>query len=82
MTEKKGGASGAGRRGALAALSALLLAMLMAQLDINVVATALPSIVGDIGGISYLAWVTTAYAIYLGGHRFPWTYLRRREDRY
>ena len=63
MTEKKGGASGAGRRGALAALSALLLAMLLAQLDMNVVATALPSIVGDIGGISYLAWVTTAYVL-------------------
>ena len=54
------------RRRALVALSALLLAMLLGQLDMNVVATALPSIVGDIGGISYLAWVTTAYVLAAG----------------
>lgn len=52
-----------GRRGAFLALLALLLGMLLAQLDQNVVATALPSIVGDLGGISYFAWVTTAYIL-------------------
>lgn len=66
MAEKKGGASGVGRRRALVALSALLLAMLLGQLDMNVVATALPSIVGELGGIPYLAWVTTAYVLAAG----------------
>ena len=51
------------RRGAFVALLALLLGMLLAQLDQNVVATALPTIVGDLGGLSYFAWVTTAYIL-------------------
>lgn len=55
-----------GRRGAFAALLALLLGMLLAQLDQNVVATALPTIVGDLGGLSYFAWVTTAYILAVG----------------
>lgn len=63
--EKKG-AMGADRRKTLFGLSALLLAMLLAQLDMNVVATALPSIVGDLGGVRYLAWVTTAYVLAAG----------------
>lgn len=48
------------------ALIVLLLGMLLAQLDQNVVATALPTIVGDLGGISYFAWVTTAYMLAVG----------------
>ena len=55
-----------GRRGAFVALLALLLGMLLAQLDQNVVATALPTIVGDLGGLSYFAWVTTAYILAVG----------------
>ena len=55
-----------GRRGAFVALIALLLGMLLAQLDQNVVATALPTIVGDLGGLSYFAWVTTAYILAVG----------------
>jgi len=35
-------------------------------LDQNVVATALPTIVGDLGGLSYFAWVTTAYILAVG----------------
>ena len=57
------GADPAERRRAPVALSALLLTMLLGQPDMNVVATALPSIVGDIGDTSYLAWVTTAYVL-------------------
>ncbi|TCO55830.1 MDR family MFS transporter [Actinocrispum wychmicini] len=42
---------------------ALMLAMLMAALDQTIVATALPRIVGDLGGLSYLSWVVTAYLL-------------------
>jgi EmrB/QacA subfamily drug resistance transporter len=57
------GAADTERRRALVALASLLLAMLLGQLDMNVVATALPEIVGGLGGVRYLAWVTTAYVL-------------------
>src|SRR4051812_11504068 len=41
----------------------LLLAMLLASLDQTIVATALPTIVGDLGGIDQLSWVVTAYML-------------------
>jgi EmrB/QacA subfamily drug resistance transporter len=41
----------------------LLLAMLLASLDQTIVATALPTIVGDLGGIDELSWVVTAYLL-------------------
>jgi EmrB/QacA subfamily drug resistance transporter len=37
--------------------------MFMAALDGTVVATALPTIVGDLGGASHIAWVVTAYML-------------------
>jgi EmrB/QacA subfamily drug resistance transporter len=42
---------------------ALMLIMLMASLDQTIVSTALPTIVGDLGGASRLAWVVTAYML-------------------
>jgi EmrB/QacA subfamily drug resistance transporter len=42
---------------------ALMLVMLLASLDQTIVSTALPTIVGDLGGISKLAWVVTAYLL-------------------
>src|SRR5881409_2310037 len=42
---------------------ALLLVMLLASLDQTIVSTALPTIVGDLGGIQHLAWVVTAYLL-------------------
>lgn len=42
---------------------ALLLAMLLAALDQTIVATALPIIVGDLGGLSQLSWVVTGYIL-------------------
>jgi EmrB/QacA subfamily drug resistance transporter len=42
---------------------ALLLVLLLASLDQTIVATALPTIVGDLGGISKLSWVVTAYLL-------------------
>src|SRR6476619_6195088 len=42
---------------------ALLLVLLLAALDQTIVATALPTIVGDLGGIQHLSWVVTAYLL-------------------
>ncbi|MFZ0753937.1 MAG: MFS transporter, partial [Trebonia sp.] len=44
-------------------LPGLLMAMLLAVLDQLVVGTALPRIVGDLGGVSHLSWVVTAYVL-------------------
>lgn len=44
----------------------LMLAMLVASLDQTIVATALPTIVGSLGGVGglrHLAWVSTAYLV-------------------
>jgi len=43
--------------------SALLLVVLLASLDQTIVATALPTIVGDLGGLEHLSWVVTAYLL-------------------
>ena len=42
---------------------ALLLVLLLASLDQTIVSTALPTIVGDLGGLSHLSWVVTAYLL-------------------
>src|SRR5690606_19969235 len=52
-----------GRRQILVVFSGLLLAMLLAALDSTIVATALPTIVGELGGLERLAWVVTAYLL-------------------
>jgi EmrB/QacA subfamily drug resistance transporter len=44
-------------------LPGLLLTMMLAMLDQLVVGTALPRIVGDLGGVSHLSWVVTAYIL-------------------
>src|SRR5436190_17809428 len=42
---------------------ALLLVLLLASLDQTIVSTALPTIVGDLGGLEHLSWVVTAYLL-------------------
>ena len=44
-------------------ISGLLLGMLLAALDQTIVATALPTIAGDLHGLSHLSWVVTAYLL-------------------
>jgi EmrB/QacA subfamily drug resistance transporter len=44
-------------------LPALLLAFLLAMLDNFIVGTAMPRIVRDLGGLSHLSWVVTAYVL-------------------
>src|SRR5215211_2720408 len=46
-----------------AILVALGLAVLLAALDQTIVATALPTIAGDLGGLTDLGWVVTAYLL-------------------
>jgi EmrB/QacA subfamily drug resistance transporter len=43
--------------------SGLALGMLLAALDQTIVATALPTIAGDLGGLNHLSWVVTAYLV-------------------
>jgi EmrB/QacA subfamily drug resistance transporter len=44
-------------------IGALLIGMLLAALDQTIVATALPTIVGDLGDAAHLSWVVTAYLL-------------------
>jgi len=44
-------------------LGGLILAMLLAVLDQTILATALPTIVGNLGGLNHLSWVITAYLL-------------------
>ena len=50
-------------RGLLVIYSALMLAILLAALDQTIVATALPTIVSDLGGLNHLSWVVTSYIL-------------------
>ena len=47
----------------LVTMSGLVIAMLLAMLDNMIVAPALPTIVGDLGGLTHLSWVTTGYIL-------------------
>ncbi len=44
-------------------MGGLMLVMLLASLDQTIVSTALPTIVGDLGGLEHLSWVVTAYLL-------------------
>ncbi|MEA2254811.1 MAG: hypothetical protein QOG35_856 [Solirubrobacteraceae bacterium] len=43
--------------------AALMLGMFLAALDQTIVSTALPTIVGDLGGLNRLSWVVTSYLL-------------------
>jgi EmrB/QacA subfamily drug resistance transporter len=45
------------------AFAALMLGMLIASLDQMIVSTALPTIVGDLGSLNHIAWISTAYIL-------------------
>jgi EmrB/QacA subfamily drug resistance transporter len=55
--------SALGRRDTLVVFAGLLLAMFIAALDQTITATALPTIAGDLGGLSQLTWVVTVYVL-------------------
>src|SRR5262245_43395291 len=50
-------------RGIVAVIGALMLGLLLAALDQTIVSTALPTIVGEFGGLAHLSWVVTAYLL-------------------
>ncbi|SNS34196.1 MDR family MFS transporter [Actinoplanes regularis] len=54
---------GFSHREIMVTMSGLVIAMLLAQLDNMIVAPALPTIVGDLGGLEHLSWVTTGYIL-------------------
>ena len=51
------------RRRVLIVIAALMLTMLLAALDQTIVSTALPTIVGELGGLNHLSWVVTSYLL-------------------
>ncbi|MGZ4483024.1 MAG: MDR family MFS transporter [Nocardioidaceae bacterium] len=51
------------RREVLVVLPGLLLALMLAMLDNFIVGTAMPRIVGELGGLQHLSWVVTAYVL-------------------
>lgn len=51
------------RRQFIWTFTGLLLTMLLAALDQTIVATALPTIVGDLSGLEHISWVVTAYML-------------------
>ncbi|MGC9539121.1 MFS transporter [Streptomyces sp. UG1] len=53
--------TGTGKRGAVVA--ALMLAMALAALDSTIVSTAVPQIVGDLGGFSVFSWLFSGYLL-------------------
>ena len=44
-------------------LAGIMLALALAELDQNIVATALPRIVSDLGGLAHISWVVTAFLV-------------------
>ena len=63
MSDPAAGVIALPKRRVLIIFSALMLGMFLAALDQTIVSTALPTIVGDLGGSSHIAWVVTAYLL-------------------
>ncbi len=55
--------SKAEQRRILVVIGALMLGMILSSLDQTIVATALPTIAGDLHGLNHLSWVVTAYLL-------------------
>ncbi|MCE0496982.1 MAG: MFS transporter [Methylacidiphilales bacterium] len=51
------------RRELYLVFAGLMLALALASLDQNIVSTALPRIVSDLGGLAHLSWVVTAFMV-------------------
>src|SRR3989338_174607 len=51
------------RRAVTLIFGTLMIGMLLAALDQTIVSTALPTIVGELGGLQHLSWVITAYLL-------------------
>lgn len=62
-TDATGAADTARTTSVAAVFAGLMLAMFVSTLSETVTATALPTIVGDLGGVDHMQWVTTAYIL-------------------
>jgi EmrB/QacA subfamily drug resistance transporter len=62
-TKRRDAAASGERHGVLVVFVGLMLVLLMAALDQTIVSTALPTIVGDLGGLNHISWVVTAYLL-------------------
>ncbi|ANP55540.1 multidrug resistance protein [Streptomyces griseochromogenes] len=60
---RDGAARGRGTRTRGAVVAALMLAMALAALDATIVSTAVPQIVGDLGGFSVFSWLFSGYLL-------------------
>ncbi|MGW3406073.1 MDR family MFS transporter [Streptomyces zhihengii] len=58
-----GGDGGKPQRSVRTVMFALMIAMLLAMLDNMIVGTAMPTIVGELGGLEHLSWVVTSYTL-------------------
>ena len=58
----RGASSGSGGN-VLVIFGGLVLVLLLAALDQTIVATALPTIAGDFGGLAHISWVVSAYLL-------------------
>ncbi|MEU6826029.1 MDR family MFS transporter [Streptomyces atriruber] len=61
--EAEGTRRGPGRGSVRLALIPLLLAMLPSSLGTTIVATSMPTIAGELGGVTYLSWAVTSYSL-------------------
>ncbi len=61
--ELEGEPAAVGRREFRTVMAGLLLVLTLASLDQNIVATALPGIVSELGGLAHLSWVVTAFLV-------------------
>jgi EmrB/QacA subfamily drug resistance transporter len=56
-------AGGPRQRSVRVVMVGLLIAMMLAMLDNMIIGTAMPTIVGELGGLEHLSWVVTAYTL-------------------
>src|SRR3977135_2726366 len=71
----------AGSAGVAVAFAAIVLAMLPAVLDQTMLATALPTIAADLGRLSDVSWVVTAYVVSAAAATPLWGKLGDRHGR-
>ncbi|MFJ9718896.1 MDR family MFS transporter [Streptomyces sp. NPDC101213] len=61
--EPDAGAQDEKQRSVRVVMLALMITMMLAMLDNMIVGTAMPTIVGDLGGLEHLSWVVTSYTL-------------------
>lgn len=65
MSSAEADAPGGGRKSVKLVIAGLMIVTLIGSLEQTIVATALPTIVGDLGGLEHLSWVVTSYLLAL-----------------